>query len=61
MNTETIRVRICDKEHPHYPAVGVLTGKVIRLFGKPMAELKFDQDSHGTEACFVDKGQVEKA
>lgn len=53
-----MKVIICDPEHPHYPESGVLTGKVIQLFGKEMAEMKLDVCKHGTDGCFVGKGQV---
>jgi len=52
------KVIICDPEHPHADEVGVLTGKIISLFGKLMAEVKLDNCSHGTDACFVSKGQI---
>lgn len=60
MKTIAMRVRICDREHPHYPATGIPTGKVIILLGEPMAEIRLDSDSHGMDACFVSKGQIEK-
>ena len=53
-----IRVAICDPEHPHYPETGELTGEVISLFGEPMAKMALDDCKHGTDACFVSKGQV---
>jgi len=56
---KSIPVRICDPEHPHYPETGELTGKMISLFGQPMAEMKLDNCEHGDDACFVSKGQVE--
>lgn len=55
---DRIRVRICDETHPHYPETGVLTGEMISLFGTPMAKLALDNCEHGTDACFVSKGQV---
>jgi len=57
----TIYVQITDREHPHFREYGVLTGKVIRMnFGRQqlMAEVKLDNCRHGTDACFVEKGQV---
>jgi hypothetical protein len=52
------RVRICDRKHPHYGESGRLTGKVISLFGNAMAEVKLDNCQHGTEGCFVSKGEI---
>ena len=54
-----IRVRICDPDHPHYPESGVLTGEMISLFGKSMALLQLDNCCHGTDGCYVKKGQVQ--
>lgn len=56
--TERIRVIVCDPKHPHYGELGELTGKMISLLGKPMAEVKLDHCKHGTDGCFVSKGQV---
>lgn len=53
-----LRCQIVDPEHPHFPEHGCLTGKMISLLGKPMAEMKLDHCPHGTDACFVSKGQV---
>jgi hypothetical protein len=53
-----IRVYVCDRKHPHYGESGVMTGKVISLFGKPMAEVRLNDCKHGTGGCFVSKGQV---
>lgn len=54
-----MRVQIVDPDHPHFPEHGELTGKMIRLLGTPMAEMKLDHCRHGTDACFISKGQVE--
>lgn len=58
----TVRMRICDREHPHYPERGFLTGKVItmRFSGEHMAEMRLEHCQHGTEGCFVSKGQIER-
>ena len=56
----TIRVRISDPDHPHYPESGTLTGEIISLLGTPMALLKLDSCRHGTDGCYVSKGQVVK-
>jgi hypothetical protein len=58
--TEAIRVFISDREHPHCGETGVLTGKMISLFGKPMAEVKLDHCRHGTDGCFVSPGQIRR-
>lgn len=55
---KTIRVRIIDPDHPHYPEHGEFTGETILLLGKPMAKVKLDGCRHGTDACFVSKGQI---
>jgi hypothetical protein len=52
-------VRITNREHPHYRESGKLTGKVISLFGKPMAEVKLGDCRHGGDACFVRTGDIE--
>lgn len=54
----SIRVRICDPKHPHYPESGWLTGEMITVLGKPMALLRLDDCRHGTDGCYVGKGQV---
>lgn len=56
-----IRVFICDPDHPHYRESGVLTGKIItmKFSGEQMAEVKLDDCKHGTDGCFVGKGQVQ--
>ena len=56
------KVFICDPTHPHYGESGVLTGKIITMrFGDQtqMAEVKLDACKHGTDGCFVTKGQVD--
>lgn len=58
---DLIRVRISDPDHPHYPEHGWLTGKIIQMkFGDrtQMAEMQIEGCIHGTDACFVSKGQV---
>lgn len=52
-------VRITDPNHPHYPEHGKLTGSIIRVCGKLMAELKLDCCAHGISGCYVESGQVE--
>jgi hypothetical protein len=58
--SERIRVYICDPDHPHYGESGELTGKIItmRFSGESMAEVKLDACRHGSDGCFVSKGQV---
>jgi hypothetical protein len=53
-----MKVIICDQTHPHYGEKGEPTGKVIKLLGRPMAEIKLDNCEHGCDACFVSKGQI---
>ena len=55
---EPIKVRICDRDHPHWPERGVLTGEMVMLFGQPMAKMALSDCQHGTAACLVSKGQV---
>lgn len=55
------RVQIIDPDHPHFPEHGVFTGKVIKMiWGARMAEVKLDNCQHGTDACFVSPGQIER-
>ena len=54
-----IRVQIVDPDHPHFPEHGELTGKIITVLGKPMAEMSLDHCQHGTDGCFILQGQVE--
>jgi hypothetical protein len=49
---------ISDPAHPHYLESGRFTGKVIRLFGQMMAEVRLDHCKHGTDGCFVSQGQI---
>ena len=52
-------VRIVNAEHPHYRETGTLTGKVIAVLGKTMAEVRLMDCRHGTDGCFVSKGDIE--
>ena len=52
------RVYISDPEHPHHGESGVLTGKMISVLGTPMAEVRLQGCKHGTDGCFVKKGQI---
>ena len=56
----TIHVRIIDPKHPHYGETGEMTGKVIKWkhWRGEMAEVKLDNCKNGTDACFVNHGQV---
>ena len=67
MNGETLpRVQITDRKHPHFEEYGRLTGKIIRpVWAKPdgsgdMAEVKLEHCRHGTDGCFVSKGQAKQ-
>lgn len=55
------RVQIVNPEHPHFEEYGRFTGKIITMrFGKQnqMAEVKLENCRHGTDGCFVSKGDV---
>lgn len=55
------RVQIVRKSHPHFEEYGRFTGKIVMMrFGskEPMAEVKLEHCRHGTDACFVGKGDV---
>lgn len=55
------RVQIVNRKHPHFEEYGRFTGKVITMrFGKrdQMAEVKLENCRHGTDGCFVSKGDV---
>lgn len=56
---DIMRVRICDPAHPHYPEHGRLTGKIISVLGALMAEVSLDDCIHGTDGCFIMRGQIE--
>ena len=53
------RVQIVAREHPHFEEYGRFTGKIVTLFGKPMAEVTLEHCWHGGDACFVSKGDVQ--
>ena len=57
---DQIAVTIVDRAHPHYGEHGVMTGEIIRFrpTGEQMAKVKLDHCAHGTNACFVTKGQI---
>ncbi len=60
---ESIAVVICDPKHPHFDERGELTGEVIRLKdgtddGTQMAYVRLRDCRHGTDACYVSKGQI---
>ena len=57
-NRSDVHVWISDRTHPHYGESGVMTGKVIQLFGTLMAEIRLDHCTHGTDGCFVTQGQI---
>lgn len=55
------RVQIVNRKHPHFEEYGRLTGKIVTMrFGKQeqMAEVKLEHCRHGTDGCFVSKGDV---
>lgn len=51
-------VRITDPHHPHYPEHGRLTGKIISVLGKQMAEVAIDNCKHGASGCFAEAHQL---
>ncbi len=53
-----IYVQIADPNHPHFREYGELTGEVIKVINTDMAKVKLDNCKHGTDGCFVAKGQV---
>lgn len=55
-----MRVIITDIHHPHAGEVGTMTGKVISVLGKPMAEVRLKNCEHGADACFVSQGQAKQ-
>jgi hypothetical protein len=55
------RVQIVNRDHPHFEEYGRFTGKVIMMRfgdGKAMAEVKLEHCRHGTDGCFVSRGDV---
>jgi len=58
-----IRVQIVNRKHPHFEEYGRFTGKIIKMkFGQQseMAEVKLENCRHGTDGCFVSKGDVKQ-
>jgi len=55
------RVQIVNRKHPHFEEYGRFTGKMITMkFGQQdqMAEVKLENCRHGSDGCFVSKGDV---
>ena len=55
------RVQIVNRQHPHFEEYGRFTGKIITMrFGNQnqMAEVTLENCRHGTDGCFVSKGDV---
>lgn len=54
------RVQIVNRKHPHFEEYGRFTGKVVTLIfdDKPMAEVKLENCRHGSDSCFVNRGDV---
>lgn len=55
------RVQIVDRQHPHFEEYGRFTGKIVTMkFGtrEPMAEVALENCRHGSDGCFVRKGEV---
>lgn len=55
------RVQIISRQHPHFEEYGRFTGKIITMkFGtrEDMAEVALENCRHGSDGCFVSKGEV---
>ena len=55
------RVQIVNRQHPHFEEYGRFTGTIITMRfgnGDQMAEIRLEYCRHGTDACFVSKGDV---
>ena len=55
------RVQIVNPTHPHVEEYGRFTGKIITMrfgTGEQMAEIQLEHCRHGTDSCFVSKGDV---
>ena len=61
-NPLTMRVKVVKPTHPHVGEIGRFTGKVISIPGaikaSTMAEVRLENCRHGTDGCFVSKGDV---
>ncbi len=56
------RVQIVNRQHPHCEEYGRFTGRIVTMkFGtrEPMAEVKLENCRHGSDGCFVSKGEVQ--
>ena len=60
MSLERIPVWICDRKHPHFGENGFLTGEIITVIDEPMALVELTDCKHGTDGCYVKKGQVQQ-
>lgn len=56
------RVQIVNRKHPHFEEYGRFTGKIVtmKFDGNDMAEVKLENCRHGTDGCFVSKGDVKQ-
>lgn len=55
------RVQIVSRRHPHFEEYGRFTGHIVTMkFGtrEAMAEVKLENCRHGSDGCFVSKGEV---
>ena len=58
-DARTPRVRIVNRDHPHYGEYGQFTGEVIRpIWGGKMALVKLEACQHGCDACYVSPGDI---
>ena len=61
MSDKLQRVQIIARQHPHFEEYGRFTGKIVTMnFGTrvQMAEVTLEHCRHGSDGCFVRKGEV---
>jgi hypothetical protein len=52
------RVKIVNREHPHYGEYGTFAGETISVIGQRMALVKLERCKHGTDGCYVSPGDI---
>lgn len=52
------KVRIINKEHPHYGEIGYYNGESIELFGRVKYKVELIACQHGEKACFADASAI---
>jgi hypothetical protein len=63
MSERLQRVQIVNRNHPHFEEYGRFTGKIITMklgSREQMAEVELENCRHGTDGCFVSKGDVKQ-